>query len=116
MKLTKARLVNAFGFWQGQEIANATHQYFDDIMQAYQHINTIAPGNQIELWTGETGWPSDGTCNWTLRTPLKLIHIFHRWHQLRGRHRRYQERSNLLLPGRLRHDQLGLQRLPFRGL
>jgi glucan 1,3-beta-glucosidase len=53
--------VNAFGFWQGQDISNATHQYFDDIMQAYQHINSIAPGNKIELWTGETGWPSDGT-------------------------------------------------------
>jgi glucan 1,3-beta-glucosidase len=56
-------LVNAFGFWQGQDISNATHQYFDDIMQAYQRIASVAPGNKIELWTGETGWPSDGKNN-----------------------------------------------------
>jgi glucan 1,3-beta-glucosidase len=61
------RLVNAFGFWQGQDISNATHQFFDDIMQAYQHIGSIAPGNKIELWTGETGWPSDGT---SISSPL----------------------------------------------
>ncbi|KAF2428657.1 putative glucan 1,3-beta-glucosidase [Tothia fuscella] len=53
-------LVNAFGFWQGQDTSNATHQYFDDIMQAYQHIGAINPSHKIELWTGETGWPSDG--------------------------------------------------------
>jgi len=52
-------LVNAFGFWQGQDISNATHQYFDDIMQAYAHIASVG-GGSIEVWTGETGWPSDG--------------------------------------------------------
>ena len=54
-------LVNAFGYWQGDVISNATHQYFDDMMQAYQHIQSIAGSNHnIELWTGETGWPTDG--------------------------------------------------------
>jgi len=53
-------LVNAFGYWQGQDISNATHQYFDDLMQAFQHIQQISGGNKIELWNGETGWPSDG--------------------------------------------------------
>lgn len=55
-------LVNAFAFWQGQPIENATHQYLDDIVQAYQHISDVVGGaaNMPELWTGETGWPSDG--------------------------------------------------------
>lgn len=53
-------LINAFGFWQGQDINNATHQYFDDLMQAYQHIEAVSGGRNIELWNGETGWPSDG--------------------------------------------------------
>jgi glucan 1,3-beta-glucosidase len=53
-------LVNAFGYWQGDDIGNATHQYFDDMMQAYQHIQGIAGNSNIELWNGETGWPTDG--------------------------------------------------------
>jgi glucan 1,3-beta-glucosidase len=54
-------LVNAFGFWQGEEIGNATHTYFDDLMQAYTHIQSVAGSTtSIELWNGETGWPSDG--------------------------------------------------------
>lgn len=50
-------LVNAFGFWQGQDINNATHQYFDDVMQAFSHIEDLAAqvGTNPELWTGETG-------------------------------------------------------------
>jgi len=55
--------VNAFAFWQGQDINNATHQYFDDIMQAYRHIEQVSGGNKIEVWNGETGWPTDGGTN-----------------------------------------------------
>lgn len=51
-------LVNAFGFWQGQAIENATHTYFDDIMQAFSHIEKVAGNKNIVLWTGETGWPT----------------------------------------------------------
>lgn len=29
-------------------------------MQAYQHIGSVNPSHKIELWNGETGWPSDG--------------------------------------------------------
>jgi len=53
-------LVNAFAFWQGADINNATHQYFDDIMQAYRHIEQLSGTNKPEMWTGETAWPSDG--------------------------------------------------------
>ncbi|KAF1989398.1 glycoside hydrolase family 17 protein [Aulographum hederae CBS 113979] len=55
-------LVNAFGFWQGQDIDNATHTYIDDIMQAFSHIQGI--NKNIELWNGETGWPTDGGSNY----------------------------------------------------
>ncbi|KAF2813410.1 glucan 1,3-beta-glucosidase-like protein [Mytilinidion resinicola] len=54
--------VNAFAFWQAQGLDNATKTYFDDIMQAFGHIQTVAggPDKAPELWNGETGWPTDG--------------------------------------------------------
>jgi glucan 1,3-beta-glucosidase len=49
-------LVNGFSYWQGQTDANATASFFDDIMQAYGHIQQISGGvDKIELWVGETG-------------------------------------------------------------
>ncbi|EAS31500.1 glycosyl hydrolase family 17 [Coccidioides immitis RS] len=58
----KYLLVNAFAFWQGQDISNATDTYIDDMMQAMVHIQKVAGANakQIHIATGETGWPSDG--------------------------------------------------------
>jgi len=55
-------MVNAFAFWQGQALNNATKTYFDDIMQAFGHIQSVAGGvdKAPELWNGETGWPTDG--------------------------------------------------------
>lgn len=58
-------LVNAFGFWQAQDINNATHTYFDDIMQAFAHIQEKSGSTSSpELWNGETGWPTDGGSNY----------------------------------------------------
>lgn len=58
-------MANAFAYWQGQPFSNATHTYVDDLMQAFQHIQTIAGGvNKVELWNGETGWPTDGATNY----------------------------------------------------
>jgi glucan 1,3-beta-glucosidase len=55
-------LCNAFSYWQGQDINNATGSFFDDIMQAFGHIQSVSGStDKIELWVGETGWPSDGT-------------------------------------------------------
>jgi len=51
-------LVHAYAFWQGTAISNASHAYFDTIMQAFQNIETVSGGHNIELWTGETGWPT----------------------------------------------------------
>ncbi|KAF2761770.1 putative glucan 1,3-beta-glucosidase [Pseudovirgaria hyperparasitica] len=56
--------VNAFGYWQGQDINNATHTYADDLMQAFKHIQSVAGNTNIELWNGETGWPTDGATDY----------------------------------------------------
>ncbi|KAI9670559.1 MAG: glycoside hydrolase 3 protein [Alyxoria varia] len=56
--------INAFAFWQGQTIHNATNQFFDDIMQATQVIQDKAKGRKIDLACGESGWPSDGGTNY----------------------------------------------------
>lgn len=52
---------NAFSYWQGQSMNNASYSFFDDIMQALQVIQTTKGSTDIEFWVGETGWPSDGT-------------------------------------------------------
>ena len=53
--------MNAFAYWQGQDINNATATYVDDLQQAFGHIQDLAgTSNDIELWNGETGWPTDG--------------------------------------------------------
>lgn len=58
--------VNAFAYWQGAPIENATATYFDDIMQAFNRIQSVAGSvDSIELWNGETGWPSDGGSDYT---------------------------------------------------
>ena len=50
----KLLLVNGFSYWQGQDISNATHTYFDDMMQAFSHIQTTAGSvDSVELWTGK---------------------------------------------------------------
>ena len=57
--------MNAFAYWQGQNIDNATATYFDDIMQAFQRIQSTAGSTTSpELWNGETGWPTDGGSNY----------------------------------------------------
>ncbi|KAL9130601.1 MAG: hypothetical protein Q9217_001261 [Psora testacea] len=54
-------LINAFGYWQSQDISNASATYIDDLQQAYGHIQSVAGSTtSIELWNGETGWPTDG--------------------------------------------------------
>lgn len=52
--------MNAFAYWQGQDINNATATYFDDMMQAITHIQKIAGkgADKIYIATGETGWPT----------------------------------------------------------
>lgn len=65
MSNAQASLVNAFAYWQAQEIGNATATYFDDMMQAFQRIQSISGSTTTpELWNGETGWPTDGGSNY----------------------------------------------------
>jgi glucan 1,3-beta-glucosidase len=55
-------LCNAFSYWQGQDITNATGSFFDDIMQAFGYIQEMSgsAAKTPELWVGETGWPTAG--------------------------------------------------------
>ena len=54
-------MVNAFAYWQGQQIRNATRTYIDDLIQAFGHIQEmVKSADAVELWNGETGWPTDG--------------------------------------------------------
>ncbi|KAK9481101.1 glycoside hydrolase superfamily [Lipomyces japonicus] len=53
-------LANAFSYWQGQTMANSSHSFVDDIMQALQIIQTVKGSTDISFWVGETGWPTDG--------------------------------------------------------
>lgn len=54
-------LTNAFSYWQGQVLSNATGSFYDDVFQAFGHIQEKAGGtDKIELWVGETGWPTAG--------------------------------------------------------
>lgn len=48
-------LCNAFSYWQGQTIANSTGSFFDDVMQAFGHVQDIAGSLTTgpELWVGE---------------------------------------------------------------
>lgn len=50
-------LCNGFSYWQGQELKNATHSFFDDVMQAFGHIQDVtgSASKGPELWVGETG-------------------------------------------------------------
>ncbi|OJD23674.1 hypothetical protein ACJ73_04970 [Blastomyces percursus] len=59
-------LVNAFAFWQGQDVQNATATLFDDMYRAMTHIQNLAGerAKDIYIATGETGWPSDGGSNY----------------------------------------------------
>jgi len=57
----KLLLANAFSYWQGQDISNATASYFDDIQQAIGHIQEVSGSlDAIHIMNGETGWPTDG--------------------------------------------------------
>jgi glucan 1,3-beta-glucosidase len=60
----KLLLANAFSYWQGQQTANASHSYLDDLYQAFNHIQLVAGNTDIEIWNGETGWPTDGGDNY----------------------------------------------------
>lgn len=52
---------NAFSYWQGQAMNNASYSFFDDVMQALQTIQTAKGTTDINFWVGETGWPTEGT-------------------------------------------------------
>lgn len=54
-------MANAFSYWQGQTMNNASYSFFDDIMQVLQVMQTNRGTNDITFWVGETGWPTAGS-------------------------------------------------------
>ena len=58
MELLKANV----SFPTGQAANNASAMFFDSIMQAFSHIQAVSGStDKVELWVGETGWPTDGS-------------------------------------------------------
>lgn len=51
---------NAFSYWQGQTMNNASYSYSDDIMQAIKQIQSVKGSDDFNIWVGETGWPTEG--------------------------------------------------------
>jgi len=52
--------VNAFSYWQGQAMINASASFFDDIMQSLGAIQNVKNQTDVSFWVGETGWPTAG--------------------------------------------------------
>lgn len=68
-------MINAFAFWQGATMDNATHVYLDDMYQAIKHIEgKVGKDSMPEIWNGETGWPTAGTSPLSFRKPSLLGH------------------------------------------
>ena len=64
--------MNAFSYWQNQAIGNATATYFDDLMQAIGHIQTVSGSlDAVHVMNGETGWPTGEPRN--THEPLVMI-------------------------------------------
>lgn len=61
LKTADVIYANAFSYWQGQAMNNASFSFFDDIMQALQSIQTAKGETDINFFVGETGWPTDGS-------------------------------------------------------
>ncbi|KAI5805941.1 glycoside hydrolase family 17 protein [Geopyxis carbonaria] len=53
-------LANAFSYWQGIEISNATNTFKEDIMRALGHVQDVKKKTDVNFWVGETGWPTGG--------------------------------------------------------
>ncbi len=70
-------LCNAFSYWQGQTLKNSSASFFDDIMQAFGHVQSVAGSTTDgpELWVGETGmFFFQFTCiSYSLRRKIWLI-------------------------------------------
>lgn len=58
-------LANGFSYWQGSPSDNSSHVFFDDMMQALGHIQSVSGSmSAIEFFSGESGWPTDGGSNY----------------------------------------------------
>ena len=95
-----ARFVNAFGYWQQSPISNATKTYLDDLQQAYGAIQEKAGSTtSIELWNGETGWPSTGMIS--PQPSVNASKLYTRWIRLWSCPSWHRQRTDLLEAKRL---------------
>lgn len=89
-------MVNAFAYWQGQQVSNATVTYLDDLQQAFGHIQELAGSvDAVEIWNGESGWPTDGEHE-SVPDSGGTTDAQPRWYRLRICQSRHRERSNFL--------------------
>jgi len=51
-------LMDGYPYWQGATISNANQVFFQSLTDTRNHVNAVKPG--IQVWIGETGWPSVG--------------------------------------------------------
>jgi glucan 1,3-beta-glucosidase len=52
---------NAFAYWQGQDINNASATFIDDIQQSLARVQSVRGSlDGVEFAVGETGWPTGG--------------------------------------------------------
>lgn len=76
----KLLMVNAFAYWQAQDISNASATYFDDTQQAIGRIQDLAGSTDaIEIWTGETGWPTGKLFTYISRPSWEGADNIYRW-------------------------------------
>jgi len=53
-------LANAFSYWEGQKIENATARFSENIMKALTRTKSVKSSSPFDFWVGETNWPTGG--------------------------------------------------------
>lgn len=78
VRVSDVVLVNAFAYWQGASIDSSIGVFNNDIAQALARVNAARGGKGVEMWVGETGWPSAGTTYENARPGLDNAKRFYR--------------------------------------
>lgn len=77
-RVSDVLLVNAFAYWQGATINSAVSIFNNDIAQASARVKSARGRKPVELWVGETGWPTAGTKYQNARPGLDSAKKFYR--------------------------------------
>ena len=111
-----SRLANAFGYWQGQEINNASATFFDDIGRALARVQSVKGSvDGIEFMVGETGKLLHDARD--KRTFVVAVNVWRRlaqcWWNVWICKTVGRQRTDVLEARHLRHKGLGRRRLCF---